>query len=119
MRETTRSLGAYFVLVGFFYIVGAFFAIYAAVNGSKPDPLTLGILGFAGLLGIGYMWVGSQLKKLLASSPAVPIRLTIVGLVLGMLRFSIFGVLINIYIIYQLKRLATESVEVTESRTLD
>lgn len=113
-------MGAYFVLVGLFYLLGASAVAFGVttVNG-QLDALTLAISGLVGVLGLAYLTVGLRLKKLLASNPAAPLRLAVIGVALSVLRFNVISILLNVYIIYQLKRLATEAVEVTESRTLD
>lgn len=122
MKETPRSLGLYFALVGVFstFVSGfGFLASLERFDDSIVSIATSGFLGLSALLGLAYLYVGVKLKSLLASQPQQPLRLAIVGIVLSLLTFSIFGTLINIYIYYQLKRMATEAVEVTEQRTLN
>lgn len=121
MKETPRSLGLYFLLVGaistFFNGFG-FLASLEKFDGSLLSAVLIGFLGLSALLGLAYLYVGAKLKTLLASRPQQPLRLAIAGIALSLLTFSIFGTLVNIYIYYQLKRMATEAVEVTEQRTL-
>ena len=122
MKETPRSLGLYFALVGACstFVSGfGFLASLERFDGSIVSIATSGFLGLSALLGLAYLYVGVKLKSLLASQPQQPLRLAIVGIVLSLLTFSIFGTLINIYIYYQLKRMATEAVEVIEQRTLN
>lgn len=121
MRETTRSLGAYFILSGLMSACGGMFALIGLQSGGRGDAfyfllLTTSLL--SGILGAAFVYVGACLKHLLQHKPAVPIRLTLISIVLSALRFSIFGLLINVYILYQLKRMAKETETELEEQVL-
>lgn len=121
MRETVASLKQYFTLVG---VLSALFDLMALVMAF--DRLTLGLSSYLHTavcalslaIGFAYIYLGQTLPTLLESRPFLPRRLAAAATVLAGLRWNPIGVLINLYIYFQLKRLATEANPITETRVL-
>lgn len=127
LRETPRSLSAYFIILGIFDLIGSLRIIELILY--RPGPPVTSALAYPIIIaslssfamGLAYLIVGVRLKKYLVTSPQIPLRFAYFATGLSVLSFSIAGFIsffINLYIIYQLKRMATETVEVTESRIL-
>ncbi len=117
MRETTRSLSLYFMLVGGLTVLGTGFVLTAALNNGTAGFFEL-VLLFQGLVGAAYLYVGAKLKTLLVEKPQLPMKLATLAIVLSCLGFNILGLLLNVYIYYQLKRMVREATPEMESQVL-
>ena len=117
MRETPRSLRAYFILVGGLTVLGMGAVMVTTLEHLEPFLLTVNLLLF--LWGFAYLYVGVKLPTLLRENPQLPLKFAAVAIGLSCLRFSIFGILINVYIYYQLKRMAREATPEMESQVLE
>lgn len=123
MRETVGSLKAYFILVGILGGLGSLVRLGTAVevgnlNGGGILVFLLAMAVIQGVLALGYLYMGFQLPTLLSQKPHLPMRIAGAAIILSALTFNIIGVLINVYIWYQLKRLATESDGQVEQQVL-
>lgn len=122
MRETPRSLRAYFMLVGFFTVIGSVVSLASIESFSGLDAPTLIFAGVSGIqicLGLAYCYIGGKLQTLLRDKPQLPLRFATLAIILSALQVSIIGVLINVYIYYQLKRMAKEATPEMESQVLE
>ena len=122
MRETSRSLGLYFMLTGGLGMVGGgvglfgFFGIGAHLNGVSVL-MAIMLLVYLGISTANF-YIGWNLKRLLVEKPQIPVRFTVISLILSAVTMSVFGFLLNFYIWYQLKRLAREADVKLEQQTL-
>ena len=117
MRETPRSLRAYFLLVGILSVLGSVIAVRHAVT--SGDGFIIGLYSVNSVMGLAYIYVGAKLVRLLCDKPQVPLQLATAAIFLSLLSFSILGMLLNIYIYYQLKRMAREATPEMESQVLE
>ncbi len=117
MRETTRSLSLYFMLVGVFTVIGMGFQLTTALQAGSIGILHL-FTFFQVLVGLAYLYVGAKLSSLLVERPQLPMKLAALAIVLSCLGLNIFGVLLNTYIYYQLKRMVREAPPEMESQVL-
>lgn len=117
MRETPRSLRAYFILVGGLTVLGLGALMVTMLEEFDPFLLVVNVLMF--LWGFAYLYVGFKLPTLLRENPQLPLKFAAVAIGLSCLRFNIFGILINLYIYYQLKRMAKEATPEMESQVLE
>lgn len=121
MRETPRSLGLYYVLCGLLGLLYGALSVLACtqmpLTGMSVYLLISG--GLLGLIGAAELWVGSSLARLLVERPHIPLRVAVAGMLLSLLRFNVLGVLLGVYIYYQLKRLAQEADVKQDSRILE
>ncbi len=121
MRETVRSLGAYFVLSGLLSLTGLVVLGDMFSRPGERDLFTTFLLLsylLSAVFGAAFIFVGARLKHLLQHQPNVPVQLTMVAMVLALIRFSIVSVFINLYIWYQLKRMAKEAETELEEQVL-
>jgi hypothetical protein len=119
MRETVRSLKAYFVLSA---LLSGGMNIWALFRGESGvgTVICLVAVGFA----VAYLYVGLRLRQLLATSPDQITKLLIAGAVFmalvfglhlvfgmaaGMLPVVIISLLITWYLFVNVRRLAAES----------
>ena len=118
MRETPRSLRGYFILVGLYSTAASAFTIFYMVSEQVISILS-GLVLLSLLMGLAYLYVGAKLPTLLRDNPQLPLRLTTVAIVLALLSKSVLGILLNVYIFYQLKRMAREASPEMESQVLE
>lgn len=122
MKETPRSLALYFGLVGVFGLLGSVASLGGILASPQArSPLSMLVLLFlAGgtVVNLAYFYCAIKMKELLATKPHLLLRLSTLGIAMSLLSFNPFTVAINIYIYYQLKRMASEATQVTEDRTL-
>ena len=119
MKETVRSLRAYFVVVAVLSGAMNLAALVRPVNGLSMVISLIG-LGFA----LAYLYLGVRLKRLLVSSPEQVTGVLIAGAVFLVLLFGlgmlfglqgglvaqvILGLLIAWYLFVNVKRLAVEA----------
>ena len=69
--------------------------------------------------GFAYLYVGAKLPTFLRDKPQLPLRFAAIAIVISCLGFNIIGILINVYIYYQLKRMAKEAAPEMESQVLE
>lgn len=116
MRETPRSLRAYFILVGGLTVLGCGLFLVASLGQLQPLHL---VYALQFLWGFAYLYVGVKLTTLLRENPQLPMKFAAVAIGLSCLGFNIIGILINVYIYYQLKRMAKEAAPEMESQVLE
>jgi hypothetical protein len=119
MKETAKSLRAYFVIAGLL-------AAYSNVTSllAKPGVLTMAFDGVGILLALGFLYAGAVLPTLLASAPerlnlllALTAAVSLAhGVVVMLVAPSVFAVVVQIvsllicfYLYVNVKRLAAEA----------
>lgn len=125
LQETPGSLRAYLLLVG---LLGTAGQIYQVVVSSEGGPFTR-LLGLIGLvISVSYIWLGVSFRSLLATASkrieqlliagtAYSVLLTVVVGVMspkpeergGALAQGLLGVLITLYLLRNVRRLARET----------
>ena len=121
MRETTRSLGAWFVLCGACSVLLGVFQMVGLARVFVNGPFQiywLGIYICSTLVSVAMVLVGVKLKWMLSTRPQLPLRLGKQSMVLSFLSLNWPGALFNFYILVQLRRLAREAQIVPEQRVL-
>lgn len=113
----------YFSLCGVFGLLGSLIGAWALtqVPGSLSSPIPWPVylvLAVSGGLSLFYLRVGLSLERLLATRPNLPLRLGLLGLGWSLVQLNVLGILLNLYICYQLKRLAKEASLQPQGRTL-
>ena len=125
LQETPRSLRAYLILVGIFGTAGQIYQVVLAPEGG-PFTRLLGLVGL--VIGVAFLWVGITFRSLLASAPNRIEQLLIVGAVYsilltlivgvmspkpeergGALAQGLIGLLITLYLLRNVRRLAREA----------
>jgi len=119
MKETIKSLRVYFIIVG----IAQIYNIIKDIGALKSN-IILGIIGIISLIfGLFYFYFGIKLKSLISESPKLIINFLIVQIVFSVLSslllffvssqpyvliFLLIGLLVNWYLISNVKRLAKE-----------
>lgn len=117
MRETPRSLRAYFILVGLLTLAGSLFAL--SDLRFVGYGITSVILLLQAGMGAAYVYVGVRLLDLLRDKPQLPLKFAMAAILLSCLRINVIGILLNVYIYYQLKRMARDAAPEMESQVLE
>ena len=124
LQETPRSLRAYLLLVGALGTVGQVYRLLAPEGG--PFTRLLALIGLA--ISLGYVWLGISFRSLLSAAPrrieqlliagaAYSILLAVIVGVLspkpeergGALAQGLIGLLITLYLLRNVRRLAREA----------
>ena len=120
MRETPKSLRAYFILVGLVSILSSLATLTTQFEVLVADKLfMLLVVLLSVILGAAYLYLGANLPTLLRDKPQVPVKFAGLAIGLSAMGFSMMGVLVNFYIFYQLKRMAKEAAPEVEEQVLD
>ena len=85
-------------------------------HGLREYLLILQMLKF--LLSFAFFYIGGRLEELVKRASQLPVKLTSVGLILSLLSFSVLGVLINVFLRKQFRRLAKEAAPELEGQVL-
>ena len=120
MRETPRSLRIYFILVGGITILSNLFTLatgFETFLAAQPHLILL--IALSGIMGAAYLYVGAKLPTLLRDKPQLPTNFATAAIILSALGLSLAGVLVNIYILYQLKRMVKEAAPEMEGQVLE
>ena len=120
MRETPKSLRAYFILVGSVTLLSTLVTLatgFETLLAAQPYLILLMLL--SGVMGAAYLYVGVKLPTLLRDKPQLPTKFATAAIILSVLSLSLLGALINIYILYQLKRMAKEAAPEMEGQVLE
>jgi hypothetical protein len=119
MKETARSLRAYFVIVG---LLGAYFNVTGLM--ASPGAIMMGIEGLSLVFALAYLYFGAVLPSLLragteriyavlAANAAVTVVQALLVLVLAPNVFALVvcavGLAICAYLYFNVKRLAAEA----------
>lgn len=116
MRETPRSLRLYFFLVGLIATLSCM--VMMGIAGPEPGALFV-IFLLQGVWGVGYLYLALKLPVLLREKPQLPIRFAAAAIVFSCLSMNLLTIGLNVYILYQLRRLAKEAGPEMESQVLD
>jgi hypothetical protein len=132
LQETPRSLRAYLLLVGVLGTVGQVYRVLASTGGAFERLLAL--IGLA--ISLAYVWVGISFRSLISAAPsrieqvlivgaAYSILLTVIVGVLspqpeergGALAQGLVGLLITLYLLRNVRRLAREAARPNTAST--
>jgi hypothetical protein len=119
MRETVRSLKAYFIVIAVFGLIGSISTL--SLWSLSPLFLIIGLIGLA--FALAYLYIGISLRKLLAESPKTINNVILASMAYQVLNFMssllnglkvasivqlAIGLLITWYLLNSVKRLSVE-----------
>jgi hypothetical protein len=117
MRETPRSLRAYFILVGLLAAGGSLFNFFGVMHLVNDYVRAMIVVQF--LMGLAYLYIGGRLLMLLQQKPQLPLQFAAAAILVSCLSKNVLGVVLNVYIFYQLKRMARDAAPEMESQVLE
>lgn len=119
MRETVRSLKAYFIVIAVLGLIGSISTL--SLSSVNPLFLIIGLIGLA--FALAYLYIGISLRKLLVDSPKTINNVILASMAYQVLNFLLsllngvqvasivqlaIGLLITWYLLNSVKRLSLE-----------